>query len=108
MGTHLLNSQVDNTTKIQHETLLLATFLVAGLDNFKNYGCWCYLDGAPGKGRSNPIDEFDLRCKTLHGGYECIQHDAISENDFDCVPWEQDYEFQSQNQDVTASCQNSN
>lgn len=86
----------------------LANFLVAGLDNFKNYGCWCYLDGAPGKGRSNPIDEFDLRCKTLHGGYECIQHDAISENDFDCVPWEQDYEFQFQNQDVTASCQNSN
>ena len=33
----------------------LANFLVAGLDNFKNYGCWCYLDGAPGKGRSNPI-----------------------------------------------------
>lgn len=86
----------------------LANFMVAGLNNFKNYGCWCFLDGAPGKGRSGAIDAFDMKCKTLHDGYQCIEHDAISENDGDCLPWEQNYAFQFDNQDVSASCFASN
>jgi len=86
----------------------LSNFLVAGLSNFENYGCWCYLDGAPGKGKSGAIDAFDTTCKTLHDGYQCIEHDAITENDFDCVPWETDYQFQFANQDVSASCFASN
>lgn len=86
----------------------LSNFMVSGLDNFKNYGCWCFLDGAPGKGRSGPIDVFDFRCKTLHDGYQCIEYDAENEGDFDCVPWEQHYEFQFENQEILSSCYNSN
>jgi len=86
----------------------LSNFLVAGLSNFENYGCWCYLDGASGKGKSAAIDEFDQTCKVLHDGYQCIEHDAINENDLSCVPWEQDYEFQFSNQDVSSSCHASN
>jgi len=86
----------------------LANFMVAGLDNFKNYGCWCFLDGEQSKGRSIPIDDFDFRCKTLHDGYQCIQFDAQNEGDLDCVPWAQDYDFQFQNQDVVVSCESSN
>lgn len=86
----------------------LANFMVAGLDNFKNYGCWCFLDGAPGKGRSGAIDDFDFRCKTLHDGYQCIEHDALTEGDLDCIPWEQNYQFQFQNQEINPSCYASN
>ena len=44
----------------------LANLMVAGLENIKNYGCWCYLEGSIGKGKSNPIQS----CSKISKKYE--------------------------------------
>jgi len=46
------------------------------LDNFKNYGCWCYLDAeGHGQGRGPAVNEVDRLCKQLHDGWECTNMD---------------------------------
>lgn len=44
----------------------------------ENYGCWCYFEESDYRGRGQPVDEFDLQCKILQQGYECLQIDYDS------------------------------
>lgn len=61
------------------------------VDQFSEYGCWCYFDGDVGRGKGQPVDEFDTLCKTLADGYQCaiIDSETVGEN---CIPWEVNYQ----------------
>lgn len=75
------------------------------------YGCWCYFDGDYTKGRGEPVDNFDDLCKQLHHNYDCAAMDAESEADFDCLPWEADYQvfsFYSYSMDIEMECTSKN
>jgi len=51
------------------------------------YGCWCYIDGAHGKGRGKPLDMVDAECKVLHHNYECL----IMDEECQVLPWDATY-----------------
>ena len=53
-----------------------------------NYGCWCFFEVNHGQGKGLPVNELDRFCKILHDGYNCIMHDALVEENRECVPWE--------------------
>lgn len=56
------------------------------------WGCWCYFDEDYSLGRSQPVNEIDELCRTLHDGYECILMDRQRDaGDINCIPWEQEY-----------------
>lgn len=61
------------------------------LQNINQYGCWCYFEEDHGKGKSQPVNEVDAFCKTLHQGYDCAIIDAEEASEPECVPWEIDY-----------------
>ena len=74
-------------------------------DQMNGYGCWCYFDqDGHGKGKSNPQDDLDAFCKSLHEAYDCMILDHDSENkkskhkrhenddkDEECYPWATKY-----------------
>lgn len=60
------------------------------LSKLYNYGCWCYFDDDHGKGKSQPVNDFDAICKVLHDGYECIILDSIVAGS-SCIPWDETY-----------------
>ena len=63
-----------------------------GFERINGYGCWCYFDDLHGKGKSQPVNEVDSFCKSLHEGYDCAIIDADNEGDIEaCVPWEVPY-----------------
>merc|ERR1712066_99203 len=62
------------------------------IEQFNEYGCWCYFYDDVGRGKGTPVDELDGFCKTLHDGYTCAILDAEAEGDSEpCVPWEVAY-----------------
>lgn len=72
------------------------------------YGCWCYFQNDVGKGKSDPIDELDEICKTLHQGYECAMIDNT-----DCTPYDVIYQkpnpfFIASKDQIRTQCQNLN
>ena len=48
-------------------------------DDIDGYGCWCYFEDEHGLGRSQPKDQIDAHCRTIHDGYTC----AIMDNQDD-------------------------
>jgi len=40
-----------------------------------NYGCWCFFDGDHHHAGGEAQDHFDMVCKELHHGYQCIMDD---------------------------------
>merc|ERR1712150_192384 len=61
--------------------------VVPVLDQFNEYGCWCYFDDYHGKGHGSPVGAFDGACKSLHQGYECAILDAKALGEPECEPW---------------------
>ena len=62
------------------------------IQQFQEYGCWCYFYDEVGRGKGTPVDELDGFCKTLHDGYTCAILDAELEGEAEeCVPWEVSY-----------------
>lgn len=74
-------------------------------DQMNGYGCWCYFDNdGHGKGKSNPKDDLDTFCKSLHEAYDCMildhdsetkkgkhkRHDDEKEEE-ECSPWATKY-----------------
>jgi len=56
------------------------------------YGCWCYFEAENMyKGKGEPIDPIDQYCRYLIEGYACAHWDAQNEEDYECIPWEEDY-----------------
>merc|ERR1711879_51945 len=79
------------------------------IQQFDNYGCWCYFYDNVGRGKGTPVDELDGLCKTLHDGYTCAIIDTESEGGDECVPWEVEYNpGQGQGSDRFADCQAQN
>lgn len=72
----------------------------------ENYGCWCYAGENHGRGKSQPVDEIDEICKTLHNGYECLILDAQAENVTCDKPWESNYRSANRiiNVDLVENC----
>ena len=60
------------------------------IQQFDNYGCWCYFYDNVGRGKGTPVDELDGLCKTLHDGYTCAIIDSEEEGQ-ECTPWEVPY-----------------
>jgi len=76
----------------------------AALDNFNEYGCWCYFDDLHGKGKSHATDEIDAYCQILAEGYDCAVIDGDDESE-PCIPWEVDYESATVNiEQVPSMC----
>merc|ERR1712066_59749 len=61
------------------------------IQNFDEYGCWCFFYDNVGRGKGTPVDELDGFCKTLADGYACIALDNEIEGAEDCIPWEVHY-----------------
>ena len=63
------------------------------MEIYSRYGCWCYFEEDHGYGKSQPVDDYDALCKTLHDGYECMILDDLIDVDSGeaCVPWETQY-----------------
>ena len=68
----------------------LSAMMGPTLQNINQYGCWCYFEEDHGKGKSQPVNEVDAFCKTLHQGYDCAMIDA-DEAGKSCTPWEVSY-----------------
>merc|ERR1712110_414313 len=81
-----------NKTSIGQRALPSST-----MSTINRYGCWCYFEDDHGKGKSQPVNEVDAWCKTLHEGYDCAMIDAEEMGATDeCVPWEIDYSSANQ------------
>lgn len=63
----------------------------SAVENFDEYGCWCYFYDNVGRGKGTPVDELDGLCKTLHDGYTCAIIDAELAGEEECIPWEVAY-----------------
>merc|ERR1712110_1289011 len=74
-----------NKTSIGQRALPSST-----MSTINRYGCWCYFEDDHGKGKSQPVNEVDAFCKTLHQGYDCAMIDA-EEAGSSCTPWEVNY-----------------
>lgn len=86
----------------------LTDMMGASLQNFQQYGCWCYFDDLHGKGKSHATDDIDALCQILAEGYDCAVIDA-EEAGGSCVPWEVDYSSGSNNLDfIVEDCENRN
>ena len=64
------------------------TFANIAFSSFHEYGCWCYLDGQPVNGKSNPVNAIDGFCKSLADGYACA---SMDESPNACNAWEVSY-----------------
>lgn len=62
--------------------------LISRFNHIDNYGCWCNFDSKWRKGQGNPVDVFDLECRNLIKGYECIYMDTAGEGGRECVPYD--------------------
>jgi hypothetical protein len=80
-------TQMANSTGSNRD---LTAMMGPTLQNINEYGCWCYFEENHGKGKSQPVNEIDAFCKTLHQGYDCAMIDA-EEAGTTCVPWEVTY-----------------
>merc|ERR1711879_365979 len=79
--------------------------IARAVENFDEYGCWCYFYDNVGRGKGSPVDELDGFCKTLADGYTCTMLDGEAESGEDCVPWEVFYNpGTGQGADRHASC----
>jgi len=86
----------------------LTSQMGAALDNFNEYGCWCYFGDMHGKGKSHATDEIDAYCQVLAEGYDCAVLDGDDENDA-CIPWEVEYDSSTVNLDnVPDMCNDKN
>ena len=59
----------------------------------EKYGCWCFLSDDPMdvlRGKGMPVDFFDLICRDLVQGYQCVVIDGM-ESDEPCFPNMVDY-----------------
>lgn len=63
-------------------------FTATLLSSFHEYGCWCYLDGQPVAGKSQPVNAIDMHCKSLADGYACASMDEAPNA---CNAWEVSY-----------------
>lgn len=78
------------------------------IEQFDNYGCWCFFYDNVGAGKGTPVDELDGLCKTLHDGYVCAIIDSEEEGT-DCTPWEVPYnQGDGAGADRLRSCQEAN
>ena len=78
------------------ENRALSAMMGPTLQNINQYGCWCYFEEDHGKGKSQPVNEVDAFCKTLHQGYDCAMIDA-DEAGKSCTPWEVSYKSLDKN-----------
>jgi len=89
------------------ENRALSAMMGPTLQNINQYGCWCYFEDDHGKGKSQPVNEVDAFCKTLHQGYDCAMIDADEAGE-SCTPWEVSYLAANQGEvDVLVSLCNS-
>jgi len=59
----------------------------AGLNNIRDYGCWCFFLEEAGNGKSSPVDAIDRLCKDLQHGYACAVSDVFdATGDDSCDP----------------------
>ena len=63
--------------------------------HFVGYGCWCNFDDDHnielGRGRGEPLDEWDENCKMLAAGYACARIEGEVEGEPCNEPWAQEY-----------------
>lgn len=64
--------------------------LLSDFNDIDDYGCWCHFGENFRKSRGVPQDIFDLHCRDVIRGYNCIYLDAQEENS-SCVPFEEPY-----------------
>ena len=54
-------------------------------------GCWCYFDENHGKGKGQPVNAIDEKCRQLAHAYDCAIMDAEDAGEPPCVPWDVQY-----------------
>lgn len=68
------------------------TAILNGFDTLINtYGCWCYFDENHGKGKGQPVNAIDEKCRQLAHAYDCAIMDAEDAGEPPCVPWDVQY-----------------
>merc|ERR1719500_332187 len=65
----------------------LGLFIGPDLDQFKDYGCWCYFPHHQERGKGHAVNFIDQLCKELQEGYDCSVLDLADA----CEPWTAPY-----------------
>lgn len=87
--------------------------LLSDFNDIDDYGCWCHFGENFRLSRGHPQDIFDLHCRDVIRGYNCIYLDAADESS-SCIPYEEPYlepiniRFDDTNQRLYDDCTNQN
>lgn len=85
-----VNALKANLTSVMGRSV--TQILDEAMDRFNQWGCWCYFDDDHTKGRGQPVNELDHKCKQLSHGYACAMIDYEQTHGEDsCIPWEVAY-----------------
>jgi hypothetical protein len=75
----IVNQKLKNYVGTSRQPTVRGMYLNLGsfiMIDIKSYGCWCnFNNGASGKGQ--PVDDIDMACKNLFGGYKCANVDDV-------------------------------